>query len=88
MQVKAKYVVVQVNPILEVALLCPPDAGVSHKQLAGGSKVLGAGFCRIDGPNVMAYGGSLGLQVESRGTPDADLIAKQFCGVEPAKVPV
>lgn len=78
---KAKYVVIEHNALLQVPVMCPTDAGVSHSDLAGGKKVVSAGFCRIDGREVQAYGESIGLRIPSRGTPDAELIAKFYCGV-------
>lgn len=75
---KAKYVVIDLGAGLEVPLLCPMESGVTHAQLAAGAKVVGAGFCRIDGKDVLAHGESIGLRVESRRTTDAEVIHKHF----------
>lgn len=78
---KAKYVVVKICG-LPVPVLCPENAGITHEDLAAKREVVAAGFVRIDGKDVLAHGESVSLGAKSRGSADAALIAKCYCGVE------
>lgn len=85
---RAKYIIIE-HPELEgfeVPIMF--SEGLAHAHAAGSHKVVGAGFCSIDGHEAVAWGESFGLGVKSRGEVDAVLLRRSFATVkrdEPAK---
>lgn len=70
-----KYIIVQDEGHDQAVVFSPI---MSHKQMAGGLKVVAAGFCSFDGAgNVSVWGESVTLQVKSR-LQDYEIIRKQF----------
>lgn len=71
-----KYIIVG-EEHLPLAIVFNPI--LSHAEVAGGKKVLSAGFCYMHNdlnPEASAWGRSVTLGIESRGKIDAEIITQ------------
>jgi len=71
-----KYLIVKENSC-ESAILF--SELLTHADIAGGLRVLGAGFCQfLNAGEVVCYGESISCGVKSRGKEDEMIIAKEL----------
>lgn len=80
MMFKSKYIVTEGDIPVVFSELAPSHAEVA-RALFQGAKIVGAGFCYIEGDRYHCYGESTSLRVKSRGEVDSDIL-NRYMGVD------